>query len=189
MRLHLYVKKCINTPQSEAFVPFLSSKENRLFPVDRVSSLAEWSCHWCRGTHDPPHPHLRPRWSDCTRWEWLPTTPLPRPCHPQLQGQKNKGELGRAGQPTGYSETGRCATRERSETVARTFYMRHLFPLCECFECLGASLPQALHRPSTAHQGCGSHVHTLGDIFVLFLSVPYFFSKPHSRTCTVPSSE
>lgn len=97
-----------------------------------------------------------------------PRTPLSRPCHPQLRGQNNKGEWGRAGQPTRYSETGRCATRERSETVTRTFYMHHLFPLCGCFECFGASLPQALHRPSTAHQGCGSHAHTLGDILFYF---------------------
>lgn len=105
----------------------------------------------------------------------FPPTPLSRPCPPQLQGQNNKGEWGQAGQPTGYSETMRCATREWSETVTHNVYMDHLFllssPVPEWFECLGASLPQALHRLYPAHQGCGSHAHTLGDIFVLFLSV------------------
>lgn len=58
------------------------------------------------------------------------------------------------------------------KTVTYTFPMHHPFPaLCTSWMFRCCSLPRALHRPSTAHQGCGSHAHTLRDIFALFLSV------------------
>lgn len=171
-----------------------------------MSSLAEQFCHWCRGTHDPPHPHLRPRWSECTRWEWLFPRPALQALSPTAAGTKQQGERGQTGQPTGYTDTGRWATRERDKTLTLTFFISvtRLFPLPysmhhKWFECLDAGtllggaevsdLPQAVHRsplwPSTPRQGCGSHAYTLGDIFVLFHSLSFALIFPPSLTAHV----
>lgn len=58
-----------------------------------------------------------------------PPTPLSRPCHRQLQGQKQRGEWGgRLVNPQGTWTRGRWATREWRKTVTPTLYLFLLIP-------------------------------------------------------------
>lgn len=169
--------------------------------MDRVSSLAERFFYWCRGTHDPPRPRLRPRWSDCTRWEWLFPRPSLQALSPTAAGTKRQAERGQAGQPTGYvdepQESGARLWPPLLISITRLFPVPYS-PLCKWFECLGAGalleVPECLPRLGLfmgrlcgllpPRQGCGSHAHTLGDISILFhtLSFALIFS-PSSKLC------
>lgn len=117
-------------------------------------------------------------------------------------GDKSSREsVGQAGQPTGYVDTGEMS-RQRMEwdRDPHTLSLLTYSMLHKWWECLGAGtvdVPESLpfpravhrfHRPSTPCQGCGSHAHTLGDIFVLFHTLSRFLPKPHGSTWTVAGS-
>lgn len=158
-------------------------------------------CHWCRGTHDPLHPHFGPGWSNCTRWEWLFPSPHSRPCHTQLQGQSSRESRGASWSSRRAFRDGEMShprVKSDSDPYCLSAPLVSSLLLTKAFEFWGApletpgvsSLPPSAQRSSvwgsTYQNGCVNYSYSLKDVHRNSLSVLCFHSlcNLHNNTCS-----